>query len=633
MSARKKPKGKGPKQAARKERPVRPKAPGKIVTFYSYKGGTGRSLAVANVAWILAAAGRKVLAIDWDLEAPGLHRYFHPFLDDKELADTLGLVDFLLGFVEGARVEASSPTAAKPGPRWFDSYANYLTFAASLHWPFPNGGTLDFMPAGRQDAGYAVKVTRFDWEGFYKDLGGGVFLEAVKEKFRVSYDYVLIDSRTGVSDSSGICTVQMPDDLVLCFTLNGQSILGAEAVAQSAFAQRRRPSGEPGLRVWPVLMRIELAEKERLEAARDFARRTFQRYLTHLPRDQRQHYWGRVEIPYDPFFAYEEVLATFADSPATKLSVLDSLVALTGLLSGGEVGPPPPIPGEERRKVLEMFARRPGLLSGRGAPGSSFYLSYREADRSIAERLGRALNAELGEGAVIWDVQILPGDSWPDVLGEALRRASVVLVLVTQEWLAADANTHARQEVVRALRTKKRVIPILVGVSFEVFGGLPKPLADLGTRLGFWLPPSPKQWGEQLSSIVLQLRQVSEKELASAADTNEEDPHQGQWGGKATGNGRLLQGTVTKAGRPDWFQIDLEVLRRSGRQLSGAVDFYLHPTFSPDVRRVPVKDGRARLTVWGYGAFTVGAEADGGETRLELDLAKVRGAPLAFRTH
>ena len=53
---------------------------GKVVTFYSYKGGTGRTMALANVAWILAANGHRVLAVDWDLESPGLHRYFAPFI-------------------------------------------------------------------------------------------------------------------------------------------------------------------------------------------------------------------------------------------------------------------------------------------------------------------------------------------------------------------------------------------------------------------------------------------------------------------------------------------------------------------------------------------------------------------------
>ncbi|KUO04833.1 hypothetical protein AQJ67_10040 [Streptomyces caeruleatus] len=45
------------------------------MTFYSYKGGTGQTMALANTAWILAADGKRVLAVDWDLEAPGLHRF------------------------------------------------------------------------------------------------------------------------------------------------------------------------------------------------------------------------------------------------------------------------------------------------------------------------------------------------------------------------------------------------------------------------------------------------------------------------------------------------------------------------------------------------------------------------------
>ena len=45
---------------------------GRIITFYSYKGGTGRTMALANVGWILASSGKRVLLVDWDLEAPGL---------------------------------------------------------------------------------------------------------------------------------------------------------------------------------------------------------------------------------------------------------------------------------------------------------------------------------------------------------------------------------------------------------------------------------------------------------------------------------------------------------------------------------------------------------------------------------
>ena len=41
-----------------------------IVSFYSYKGGVGRSTLVAVVAALLARAGDKVVVIDRDLEAP-----------------------------------------------------------------------------------------------------------------------------------------------------------------------------------------------------------------------------------------------------------------------------------------------------------------------------------------------------------------------------------------------------------------------------------------------------------------------------------------------------------------------------------------------------------------------------------
>ena len=51
-------------------------ATGKICTFYSYKGGVGRSMALVNVAALLSKWNRRVLIIDWDLEAPGVEEFF-----------------------------------------------------------------------------------------------------------------------------------------------------------------------------------------------------------------------------------------------------------------------------------------------------------------------------------------------------------------------------------------------------------------------------------------------------------------------------------------------------------------------------------------------------------------------------
>lgn len=100
---------------------------GRIVTFYSYKGGTGRTMALANTAWILAANGKRVLAVDWDLEAPGLHRFFHPFLDPSTLGATTGVIDLITEYAWAA----TNP--AQRSDDWHRDYARIQPHAVSLN--------------------------------------------------------------------------------------------------------------------------------------------------------------------------------------------------------------------------------------------------------------------------------------------------------------------------------------------------------------------------------------------------------------------------------------------------------------------------------------------------------------------
>jgi hypothetical protein len=114
-----------------------------------------------------------------------------------------------------------------------------------------------------------------------------------------------------------------------------------------------------------------------------------------------------------------------------------------------------------------------------------------------------------------------------------------------------------------------------------------------------------------------------------------DDPEKGRWGGQPENNHRRLSATVREIeGKKGWFEIELVVQStdQAVHPLSGYVRFHLHPTFVPPVRQVEVDShGVARMTRWGYGAFTVGVEADQGSTTLELDLAKLEGAPKDFR--
>jgi hypothetical protein len=112
------------------------------------------------------------------------------------------------------------------------------------------------------------------------------------------------------------------------------------------------------------------------------------------------------------------------------------------------------------------------------------------------------------------------------------------------------------------------------------------------------------------------------------------DPQKDQWGGKSARNNRQLSATVTQdqADR-NWFLLSLEVSSTSDSDpMKGKVRFHLHPTFLNAAPAVPVRKGKAVLTCYAWGAFTVGVEADDGRTRLELDLSELKDAPSLFRS-
>jgi cellulose biosynthesis protein BcsQ/WD40 repeat protein len=338
------------------------KPTGKIITFYSYKGGTGRSMAVANIAWILATAGHSVLVIDWDLEAPGLHRYFRPFLIDKELSASEGIIDYIIEFCD----EAIRPLGEgeRLADDWYVKFADLSRYRLSIDFEdFPRGGKIDFVPAGQQGSTYATRVNSFNWQDFYQRLGGGPFIEATREWVRKQYDYILIDSRTGVSDTAGICTVQLPDTLAIFFTFNNQSITGAAAVAQSVFDQRKdRFEGRHRFRVLPVPTRVDQTERDKLDNRKLYARASFATFLEAIPEPDRPGYWDQVEVPYVPWFAYEEVLSPFRDSAGDPKTVLASMKRITDFLVQPEIERfefAPLMSPEQKQRILSEFAATP----------------------------------------------------------------------------------------------------------------------------------------------------------------------------------------------------------------------------------------------------------------------------------
>lgn len=466
---------------------------GKILTFYSYKGGTGRSMLLANVAWILASSGKRVLMIDWDLEAPGLHHYFRPFLDDKDLISSNGVINLVVQYQENVTSLAENEQLSDD---WYRREGDILSWANALNWDF-GAGELHFVPAGRQVSSYAALVNQFDWNQLYERLGGYRFFEAIKEQMRAEYDYVLIDSRTGVSDTSGLCTVQMPDVLVACFTLNRQSLEGAASVVEAVTKQRSTDSINGSFRVFPVASRVEKFEKDKLEQARAAARKAFDGYLSHLGSSKSvDRYWGSVEILYEPFYAYEEILAVFGDRPSQLTSLLASVERLTGYLTENHVVEAPPISDTKRELVLKRYSR---MFENEPEeevdwPTNAYvsdleydvYISYAHIDNKplspdlkgwvsqLEESLRIRLAQLTGRGVAIWRDRKLQGnDVLSATIEEQLQRVGVFVVVLTPAYLQSE---WCLREVGLFLRTAEKRRPLTTGNKSMIFKVLRAPV-------------------------------------------------------------------------------------------------------------------------------------------------------------
>jgi tetratricopeptide (TPR) repeat protein len=397
---------------------------GKVVTFYSFKGGTGRTMALANVAWILAANGLRVLVVDWDLESPGLYRYFHPFLNEREVLSGPGIIDLIRAYER-----AAMRTDPEDRPAIFADLARVEPYAFSLRWDFSDGGCLDFLSPGRLNRDYAAALSGMDWDNFYGSLSGGQFLDALRADMKRRYDYTLIDSRTGFSDISDICTVHLPDILVDCFTLNTQGIQGAAQVA--SLIQRRHL--ERGIRLLPVPMRVDLAEKKKVDDGRLVAMRHFTGLPVGLSDLERREYWATVEIPYQAFYGYEETLAVFGDKPDIPGSLLAAFERLTARITESAVTAMPRMNDQLRLRTAAKFERSAPLM------GELFVIESLGEDQAWAEWIA----AVLGDVGIATRYRLL--DS-PDTPPDAAMDTARTVVVVSSAYFARHGELQQLTE-------------------------------------------------------------------------------------------------------------------------------------------------------------------------------------------
>lgn len=378
--------------------------PGDVITFHSHKGGAGRSTAVANIATLLA--GRRhgtmpTLAIDWDLEAPGLHQFFAPAPDGP------GVLEFFTAcrdmLLQRRRGRGSAGTGkGGSGQRRHDNGGGAICAgadgAASL-----DGGAADdaeearqvlaavgweryvvradqsrplyLMRAGRLDAGYAGRVAAFDWEALFHACPA--LFRCFAAMLARHFGHVLVDARSGRTDTAGICTTLLPTRLVLLFEANRQSLEGLQSLVQRATTYRRSHEDEQRpLLVYPLPTRCDMECSAHRARCRHGDPATglpgyqsvFEQALSEAYGVQQlslDSYFDEVQLPQSRSLARGERRVVRGEAVADRFSATRACEALLGWLEGGH----PPWRSACELPLLAAVRQSRRLLEEGGAYG------------------------------------------------------------------------------------------------------------------------------------------------------------------------------------------------------------------------------------------------------------------------
>jgi CobQ/CobB/MinD/ParA nucleotide binding domain len=237
-----------------------------IFTFYSFKGGVGRSLALLNAAYTLVGRGRHVLVVDMDLEAPGISSFL---LGQKELAvpktahplDVLTLLAEAIAAVKAGGVPKDVASNLPPISNYIRSVADEKL--VPLRPKMGQIGRLDVVVADRdheywrrwaevgiqglpQDQLVALSSVLHHYFKAQRFAHRPLGLEPFEPALPTPYDYVLVDSRTGITELGGLCVGPLADRLVVVTGLNDQNVQGTLSFMEEAgIAPRPRAKEKP----------------------------------------------------------------------------------------------------------------------------------------------------------------------------------------------------------------------------------------------------------------------------------------------------------------------------------------------------------------------------------------------------
>jgi tetratricopeptide (TPR) repeat protein len=399
-------------------------------------------MALANVGALLSKSQR-VLLVDWDLEAPGLEQFFSrpPSKLYASRHEKGGIVDLIEGYCAGQKLN------------WRDCLIDVS--------PFGGEDRLSILSAGRESDDYVQRVQSLDWPRLFDECNLGWYLEELRQEWLLDFDFVLLDSRTGITDVGGICTILLPDALVLLFTTANQSLDGTIDVmnrAQRARAglavDRSRLLGVPVPARDDSRTEVELGEEWRAI----FAERLGFIYKDWLPKGvEPRDILQQLRIPYIAYWSFYERLPVVEKGTEDPQGIGFAYDLLARLL---------------RSRLDWHGALR--LAQERLGDNRAFISYSHDPPENEAKVLALAnrLRAD-GIDAVLDQYESFPPQGWALWTKEQARSARFVLIVCTERYLqqAEDPGTYPgaqsaaqtiREIVTDATGTNTRAVPVIL---------------------------------------------------------------------------------------------------------------------------------------------------------------------------
>lgn len=270
-----------------------------IVVFYSFKGGLGRSTILASFAIQRARMGERVCVLDFDLDSPGVGNLLSA--DTTGLTASWGIADFLL--------ESDNLLKSDKGDVPLSDYYHRCDRVAGE-------GEISVFPAGKVNESYADKLARVDMETDSK-LGLEKLLGRVRNE--LGPKWILVDARTGISDSAGLLLSGIAHLHVILGTTQDQSWQGLHRVI-ARYGEDRIERGQTQSDM--VLVHAMVPADQDKELRKKFNAQSERKFSEHYyasPESDKDNLWSAEDMessqaPHIPIrVSYDSRLASFGD--------------------------------------------------------------------------------------------------------------------------------------------------------------------------------------------------------------------------------------------------------------------------------------------------------------------------------